>query len=300
MNRLLVTSLFAANSVFYPVVLFLPVLAAKGLVPVRRFREACDRVLVGISFEWTKGNALIFEKVGGLRVETRFADGVTLDPSKRYLILPNHQSWVDIIVLQGVFHPKTPFLTFFLKSELRWVPVFGLIWWALGFPYMKRHSAAYLAKHPEKKGQDLETTKRFCERIRKNPFAVINFVEGTRRTKEKAKKSPFKHLLQPKAGGIATAISALDYEFDHVLDVTLVYDTERNSFDDLLAGRPIGVTVDVRDVPLQNVPRGDYFNDEAFAAEFRDWLNGLWADKDARFEEVAAREALDGAKPSPT
>lgn len=282
MTRLLVTTAFALNTLVFPVLLFLPVLAVKGLVPVRRFRAACDRALIWISFRWTSNNTRLFRRFGGLRIDVDLPPEIELSGSKRYLILPNHQTWTDIFILQAVFHPRTPFLTFFLKSQLFWVPVFGIIWWALGFPYMKRHSPAYLAKHPEKKGQDLATTKRFCQRIRSKPFAIINFVEGTRRTPAKAKRSPYKNLLPPKAGGVAIALQALDYSFDHVLDVTMTYDSPRNSFGELLAGRVKNVKVVVRELPLESVPRGDYFGDEAFAKEFREWLNGVWAQKDER------------------
>lgn len=291
MKTVLVTLAFAVNSVVFPIVLFLPVLLIKGLVPVRRFRTFCDKVLVWISFRWISGNSFIFQRLAGMHIDVEMDPGIELVHNKRYLILPNHQTWADIFVLQTVFHPRAPFLTFFLKSQLRWVPVFGLIWWALGFPYMKRHSPAYIAKHPEKKGQDLETTKRFCDGIRKRPFAIINFVEGTRRTPEKAMRSPYKHLLPPKAGGVAIALQALDYGFDHILDVTMTYDSERNSFGDLLAGRVRNVKVQVRELPLKSVPQGDYFADEAFAVRFREWLNGVWAEKDARLDVVAGEEA---------
>lgn len=282
MKLLLVTFAFALNSLVFPVLLFLPVLALKGLVPVKAFRAACDRAMVWISFRWTNNNTWLFTRLGGLRLDVDLPEQIELSPKKRYLILPNHQTWTDILVLQAVFHPRTPFLTFFLKSQLRWVPVFGVIWWALGFPYMKRHSAAYLAKHPEKRGQDLETTRRFCQRLKDRPFAIINFVEGTRRTPAKAAKSPFKQLLPPKAGGVAIAMQSLDYSFDHVLDVTITYTSKTISFPDLLAGRVGRVKVEVREVPLASVPRGDYFADEAFAAQFRAWLNQVWEEKDKR------------------
>lgn len=284
MTAVWVTLAFAANSIVFPIFLFLPVLLVKGLVPVRPFRALCDRALVWISFRWIGNNALIFRHLAGMEIDAEIDPGIEFSRGKRYLILPNHQTWTDIIVLQSVFKQRTPFLTFFLKSELRWVPVFGLVWWALGFPYMKRHSAAYLARHPEKKGQDLETTKRFCERIRQNPFAIINFVEGTRRTPAKLARSSYKHLLPPKAGGVAIAFQALEYGFDHILDVTLSYETERHSFVDLLAGRVRKVRVQVRELPLESVPRGDYFSDEAFADRFRGWLNGVWAEKDERID----------------
>jgi 1-acyl-sn-glycerol-3-phosphate acyltransferase len=285
----LIVVLFVLNTVVHAVVAFNVVLLAKFLVPIPAWRRLCDRGMVAVSFQWTLWNTRIFSALGGLRLVTDLAPGIELAPTKRYLIISNHQSWTDIFAMQGIFHPRTPFLTFFLKRQLLYVPVFGVIWWALGFPYMKRFSSAYLAKHPEMKNKDLETTRRFCQRIRGKPYAIINFVEGTRRTPAKAAKSPYRHLLPPKAGGVATALQALDYEFDHVLDVTLTYRGTRTSFSDLLAGRVGEVHAAIREIPLGEIPKGDYFTDPAYAEAFRAWLNGVWKRKDEQIEaEVSA------------
>jgi hypothetical protein len=105
-----------------------------------------------------------------------------LDYQHSYLITSNHQSWVDILVLQYVLNRRIQPLKFFLKQELIWVPVIGLAWWALGFPFMKRYSKAYLEKHPEKKGKDLETTRKTCAKFRDNPVGFS--------TSSKARASP--------------------------------------------------------------------------------------------------------------
>jgi 1-acyl-sn-glycerol-3-phosphate acyltransferase len=278
---LLLLPLFALNTLVHAIVVFYAILIAKTLLPLAPWRRLCDRGLVWVSITWTIWNTRLF-KLGGLRIREEVAPDIHLTPDRRYLILANHQTWTDILVLQGLFHPRTPFLTFFLKKQLLYVPVFGLIWKALGFPFMERYSAERLTKDPSLKGKDLETTRRFCARLRGRPYAIINFVEGTRRTPKKAAASPFRHLLPPKAGGVATALDALDYGFDHVLDVTLRYERRTNSFWDLLSGRVGTVHVDVREAPLQEIPRGDYFRDEAHAARFRDWLNGVWQAKDQR------------------
>jgi hypothetical protein len=44
---------------------------------------------------------------------------------------------------------------------------------------MKRYSKAYLEKHPEKKGKDLETTRKACAKFSRIPVAIFNFLEGT-------------------------------------------------------------------------------------------------------------------------
>jgi hypothetical protein len=128
-----------------------------------------------------------------------------------YLVISNHQSWVDIPALIQALNRRTPFFKFFLKKELIWVPFLGLAWWALDYPFMKRYSKAFLAKHPELAGQDLKITKEACELFKRQPVTVVNYLEGTRfnETKRKQQGSPFKRLLKPKAGGVAFVLAAM-------------------------------------------------------------------------------------------
>ena len=123
----------------------------------------------------------------GLVRDTRWdVDGLAgLDYQHSYLVTSNHQSWVDILVLQYLFNRRIRLLRFFLKQELIWVPVIGLCWWALEFPFMKRYSHETIEKHPELRGKDLETTTKMCRRLRDQPFAITNFLEGTRFSEEK-------------------------------------------------------------------------------------------------------------------
>lgn len=284
---------FALNSLVHAGFAFYFVLILKVIVPIDAWQRRCDRALLGISRAWSEWNTRIFEW-RGLKLETSFAPGVELRRDRKYLIIPNHQSWVDIFVMQAVVQPRTTFLTFFLKEQLKWVPIFGPIWWALNYPFMKRHTPEFLAKYPERRGEDLQTTRRLCQRMRGKPYAIINFVEGTRRTPAKAAKSPYANLLAPKAGGIATALAALDYDFDAVLDVTIAYTTKATRFADLFGGRIGRVRVHVAEIPLAEIPRGDYFRDEAFAVTFREWLNTYWRRKDAFVGELQ-RDATKAA-----
>jgi 1-acyl-sn-glycerol-3-phosphate acyltransferase len=150
-----------------------------------------------------------------------------------YLLACNHLSAVDILVLQHVFHGRIPFLKFFLKRELIWVPLIGMAWWALDFPFMRR------GKTREAQRQDLETARAACEKFRHQPTSVMNFVEGTRVSAEKiaSERSPYKHLLKPKVGGLSVALATMGEQFEALLDVTLVYPDGVPSFWDLLCGR---------------------------------------------------------------
>ncbi|MBV4460283.1 acyltransferase [Pseudomonas sp. COR58] len=213
-----------------------------------------------------------------------------LDYRHSYLITSNHQSWVDILALQYVFNRRIQPLKFFLKQELIWVPVIGLAWWTLGFPFMKRYSKAYLEKHPEKKGKDLETTRKTCAKFRDNPVGIFNFVEGTRFTaaKHAQQQSPFRHLLKPKAGGIAFVLDAMGEQLESIVNVTLHYPGGRPGFGDLLCGRVKEVVMHVEElkVPPQFVGR-NYDQDGEYRLQFQGWINQMWLDKDALLEQLS-------------
>jgi 1-acyl-sn-glycerol-3-phosphate acyltransferase len=199
----------------------------------------------------------------------------------------NHQSWVDILVLQKVFHRRVPFLKFFLKRQLLFVPVIGLAWWALDFPFMRRRTGS--------RSQDLATARKACERFRQIPTSVMNFLEGTRFSpgKRDAQQSPYRHLLKPKVGGLATALGAMGERFDALLDVTILYPEGVPTFWDLLCGKLKQVVVRVRE---REIPKelldGDYEGDPAFRARMQAWVQDMWTEKDRYIEEMSV--ALQG------
>ena len=174
-----------------------------------------------------------------------------------------------------------PFLKFFLKRQLIYVPIIGLAWWALDFPFMKRGAGSRQA--------DLAAARKACEKFRQIPTSVMNFLEGTRfsRAKHAAQASPYRHLLKPKVGGLATAIGAMGERFDALLDVTIVYPGGVPSFWDLLSGkvRQVVVRVHERSIP-PDLLGGDYEGDPAFRARMQAWVTALWAEKDARIEAI--------------
>ncbi len=216
-------------------------------------------------------------------------DGLeNLKRNEWYMVLSNHQSWVDILVLQRVLYRKIPFLKFFLKKELIWVPLLGLAWWALDFPFMKRYSQAFLKKHPNLKGKDLETTRKACEKFKSIPVSVMNFAEGTRflSTKHKLQRSPYKNLLRPKAGGMAFVFQAMGEQLHSIVDVTIAYPEGAKSFWQFLCGRVSEIKVSVKSYPLSRELLGDYFNDSEYRERFHEWLNTLWEEKDRQIEQM--------------
>jgi 1-acyl-sn-glycerol-3-phosphate acyltransferase len=279
--------LLALNVVLHVLVLFAFTLV-KVIVPIRAMRLACSRVLVGIAESWIGVNNMLFDVFTHTRWTIEGLDGLRRDGN--YLVLCNHQSWVDIPVLQKIFNRRIPFLRFFLKSQLIWVPLLGPAWWALDFPFMKRYSRETLAKHPELQGKDREATRRACEKFRHMPVSVMNFAEGTRFTPEKhaAQSSPYRHLLRPKAGGLAFVLDAMGDALHAIVDVTIVYPNGSGTMMDLIAGRIRDIRLHIRELPIDGSMRGDYEGDAAFRERFQVWVNTLWSDKDAQIERMRA------------
>lgn len=200
-----------------------------------------------------------------------------------YLIVANHLSWLDIILLTDFAVGKIPAPKFFLKKELIWLPFVGLGAWALDMPFMQRYSKTFLQNNPHLKGKDIATTKKSCEKFRQLPTTVINFVEGNRFTleKQKFKQSSFQNLLPPKAGGIAFALATMGELFTSVLDITIIYpDTLGSPMMAMLGGRLKKVIIRVKVHPVTDEIAGDYFNDEKFKLGFQNWLNSVWKNKD--------------------
>ncbi len=279
------------NTVFW----FVPIMTLgilKLLLPVTALRRVLTRWLMWCAENWIAVNGFALRGSGSRN--WRADDAESLDRHGWYLVLANHQTWVDIVVLQVALNRRIPLLKFFIKQQLIWFPLLGLGFWALDMPFMKRYSPSYLARHPEKKGADLEATRKACEKFRHTPTSVINFVEGTRfsEAKRAARNSPYQHLLLPRAGGIAVALSAMGEVFDAILDVTLVYADGPPKFWDMICGDRVNVTLDVRVLPIdRKLVAGDYQNDREFRRYVHRWLGGLWQEKDARIAEIKGRVA---------
>lgn len=285
--RVPLAALLVAISTVLHVSPLLVVALVKACVPLRPVRRVCNTLLMAIAESWIGFNSAMIDRLTSLRIVVDC--DVKLRDDGHYLVLANHQSWVDIPVLQAVFNRRIPLLRFFLKSQLFWVPLLGLAWWALDFPFMKRYSRETLARRPDLAGRDIEATRRACAKFRDIPVSVMNFVEGTRFTtaKHAAQSSPFQYLLRPKAGGVAFVLNALGDALHAILDVTVVYPHGRPTLLDLFADRIPEVRVHVRELPIPvGLSDGDYQGDAAFRELVQDWVNALWVQKDATISKL--------------
>jgi 1-acyl-sn-glycerol-3-phosphate acyltransferase len=271
---------------FFWVPLLLAMAFFKLIIPAHGWRKFCDRIINAIATNWISVNSFNMDVMSGISWEMGGLEDLQRD--QWYLVVSNHQSWVDILILQKMFNRKIPFLKFFLKKELIWVPVMGLAWWALDYPFMKRYSKSFVKKNPHLKGKDIEITKKACEKFKRIPVSVMNFVEGTRFTAKKHGKqdSPYTHLLKPKSGGVAMTLAIMGDQFDRILDVTIVYPDGVETFWGMLCGRLDRVRINVKSIPVDEDFIGDYFEDTVFRRRFQQRLNALWRDKDNRIHAM--------------
>ncbi len=288
--------LFAANTVLWCTLLYAATLL-KLAVPLAAWRRLSSRLLVAIGEAWIAVNTFCLRVTQPTVHDVRGLEGLRRDAS--YLVVSNHLSVVDIPLLQGVFLRRIPFLRFFLKQELIRVPLLGAAWWALDFPFMKRHSREALERRPELRHEDLAATRRACERFRHAPASILNFVEGTRFTPAKHARggAEYRHLLPPKSGGLAFAAAAMGPQLRGIVDVTIVYPGGAPSFWDLISrGLPEAV-VRVRELAIpEGWFTGDYAEDAAFREGVQGWVKALFREKDDEIESIlrASRLAADG------
>lgn len=245
--------------------------------------------LVPMSWGVFNGWILSISLAGKLTINRR----CELSRKKWYVLISNHQSWLDILLLNAVFAVKTPPLKFFMKKELLWtLPIAGLCCYLLDFPFMARHTRADIRKNPALKGKDIETAKEACQKFINIPTTVINFMEGTRFTTEKhdRQSSPYQNLLKPKAGGTAVVINEMHDCLAGILNVTINYDTKDKSMFNIFCGNFKQVTIDYELLPVTPELLGNYYEDRKFRSQFQQWLNKAWEQKDQQLTELTTHD----------
>jgi len=273
----------------------------KFLAPTDAIRNRVRRFLAGLVEFWSSINNFVLSRFRNPRWDIGIPQN--LDRQGCYVVSCNHQSWVDIVVLQRCFNRRLPLLCFFIKKELIWVPFLGMAWWALDFPFMSRASKEKLARRPGLKGKDLENARKACEKFRNIPVAMMSFPEGTRfaSVKKEKGKSPYRHLLVPRIGGIGQVLYALGDQLDALIDVTIVYPNSARTgkaptFWELVSGQipEIVVRVEQRDIPDSLLGR-NFRTDRSFRRELETWVNELWLEKDALISSITHAEPREGS-----
>ena len=272
-----------------PIIIFSPI----KLIPIPAVRTTCSSLLDSCATSWITINGVI-ERIFH-PVNVHIHSDAELSTKEWYMVIANHQSWVDILILQRVLNRKIPFLKFFLKKELIFVPFLGLAWWALDFPFMRRYSTAQLRKNPKLRGKDIEITRKACAKFKSKPVSVMNFVEGTRFKADKHRKqnSQFNHLLKPKAGGLAFALSAMGEHIHKLVDVSIYYPEKVPTYWEYISGQVKEVHVHISVSEIPTAMRGDYMKDREFKIAFQEQLNQLWLEKDKTLDLLAQEKTVN-------
>ncbi len=251
------------------------------IIPLKKWQKLSKKLMESLHAIWLRSNYFLLKWITSIKWEVKGLD--QLHYKGWYLLISNHQSWADILILQYIFSGKIPPLKFFLKKELLWtLPIASWACWLLDFPFMHRYSKAKIAKRPELKNKDIEETKKASAKFKEIPTTVANFIEGTRFSEEKheLQASPYQYLLRPKAAGIAFSLTVLGNFFHKIINVTIIYPPYQASLLDLLSGNIKKIIVDIETIPITKEWLGDYENDRQFRINFQKKLNELWEQKD--------------------
>ncbi|ENU81418.1 acyltransferase [Acinetobacter sp. ANC 3789] len=273
-----------------------PPVLALGLTKLFKQSRKVDETNIQITNSWLSvNNWLIDHVLPNTQWDIHIDEDLDLNLQGRYLMLCNHQSWVDTTVNQYFGLTRMPLTRFFTKWELIFIPFVGQAFKILGFPMMKRHSKSEIAKNPELKHRDILEARKSCEQLLSQPFTLLNYVEGTRFTPEKhaQQKSPYQHLLKPKAGGLALALNILGNQVDALVDMTIVYPDGIPDYSEFWLGEVPRIAIHLRkiDIPAW-VLAGSYEDDREYRAKFHQWLAQIWKEKDQLISDIKAKYSV--------
>ena len=272
-----------------------PPVLALGLTKLFKQSRKVDETNIQITNSWLSvNNWLIDHVLPNTQWDISIDENLQLSMQGRYLMTCNHQSWVDTTVNQYFGLTRMPLTRFFTKWELIFIPFVGQAFKILGFPMMKRHSKAQIAKKPELKDRDMEEARKACQQLLSQPFTLLNYLEGTRFTQEKhdQQQSPYQHLLKPKAGGLALALNILGDQIDALVDMTIVYPDGVPGYSEFWLGEVPRIAVNLRKINIPDwVLGGNYEDDAEYRERFQQWVHELWLEKDQLIESMQQKFA---------
>ena len=273
------TACLLSNMVFWSSLLFLAGIL-RLIVPFKDWRNFWTSVTIVVGEACISCNNAWITVLHRPSIEISGMEDVK--KNNWYVATSNHQSWGDILVLQKITNRKIPLLRFFMKDVLKWIPIVGIVGWALDMPFLKRYNQEQMEKDPSLRGKDLKQMKKAFKRLEVNPGTVFSFAEGTRFTEEKhkAQSSPFTYLLRPKAGGVGVTLSTMPF-ISTLLDFSISYASETKTFWDFLCGNMSEIRIRVRklDIP-KHLLNKDYSTQIEYREELKKWLYEIWESKD--------------------
>ena len=258
----------------------------RAVIPLKSFKLFLAKISNKIGDLTVYGLKLIMLLMHGNNIQV--INNEKYDMNKWYMAMSNHQSWADIFVLLTVANKKIPLLKFFMKKELWWIPFVFLANKTLNMPFVNRHSKKAIEKNPSLRTKDYENTLKSCKRFLRAPSTIFSYAEGTRFTSEKhkAQNSKYKNLLQPKIGGMATALSAMP-EIDTLINFSVVYKSKKRGAWSFLNGEMKDVKVFIKSYKIpENLKNRNYGSDHLYREEFKEWIEKIWDEKDRKIDEL--------------
>ena len=207
-------------------------------------------------------------------------EGDELPLQENIMVVANHQSMPDINTLFRLARQQRRIgdIKWFVKDIIKYIPGIG---WGMIFL-----DCIFLKRDWQKDRVRLKNQlKRFeDEQI---PIWTISFIEGTRFTAAKHKKSveyaakqgiePHNHLLIPRVKGFNLTLDSLRSHLDGVYDVTIGYVEGVPTLWQWVSGQVKRVNIYVRRYPIDSIPEGD----EALTK----WIKERWYEKDVLLEK---------------
>jgi 1-acyl-sn-glycerol-3-phosphate acyltransferase len=265
-------------------ILLIPLILLKIFIPLEKNQDAVSALMGWLYNLAVWCDDLLLFRIMGIKLDVK---GIRKQYSKQFfIVIANHQSWNDVFILQHIFNRRSPILKFLVKRELIYLPIVGLVCWAYGYPFLRRHSAKGRKTDSGRPKRDSAVLEKALDRFLRYPATVINLVEGTRFSPHKAKdqKTPYDYLMKPKAGGLTTMLALLGDRIGAIVDVTIVYDCEHPTFWNLLCGECERVLVRVKEYSAEKMPPvKDY-------ESVTTWISRVWEKKD--MEIGALRQSL--------
>ena len=253
------------NLTFWVIPVFV-IAVGQAIARSQRTRRFWYRILDAIYHAAVHFNSAWVTRVLGVNIVVH--GEVPRDPTEHLIVLSNHRSWFDILVLHKLVTGEGPIIKFLMKKELIYIPVVGWLCFALNFPRLNRGGSE------DGRTQDYSTVQQAAESLNGGLGALLNFAEGTRFSpaKHRAQQSPYRYLLRPHSGGLRIMLAAMPEV--RILDCTLAYPNQSLSFWQCLGG-------DLREIHvwLDSIPAFEVTDVNA-------WLAERWEVKDRRIAEA--------------
>ena len=266
-------------------VLILVIISIPRILPV----NAVKKYITAISNEIGNGIVWFLKVTLGLihRPKWEVDYPANISTKSWYIGMSNHMSWADIFVLLFIGNYKLPLLKFFMKKELKWIPIIYLVHKTIDMPFLNRHKQGEVHSDPNLKARNFENARDAAKKFTRYPTTAFSFVEGTRftETKKKIQLSPYDDLLKPKIGALVTALSGMPMVED-LIDFTIIYKTSKRSAWNFACGEMREAKIIIRSYKIPEFIReSDDVASVKHRNQFRLFINNIWLEKQKLIKE---------------